>query len=116
MAGKKSRSKGAAYEREIASVVGTERTARSGKADDNDADVLHPYFFIECKRRSKLPKTLMQWWNKTIDNAEKVSKIPLLFTREDYAETMVIMRLQDFNSLVKPLEVLACKKSCKESS
>lgn len=55
MSGKKSRNKGSQFEREIANRFRTERTARNGKADGLDADIMHPELFIECKRRAKLP-------------------------------------------------------------
>lgn len=95
MSGKKSRNKGAQFEREIANRFRTERTARIGKADGQDADILHPKLFIECKRRAKLPVMLMRWWTKTSENAAKVSKTPLLVIRQDRGQELIMMELSD---------------------
>ena len=91
-----SRDKGARFEREIASVLGTERAGTKGKPDVDDADVVHPTYFVQCKRRARL--AIGAWWRETADGAERARKRPLLVVREDRGEALAIVRLKDLLS------------------
>jgi hypothetical protein len=95
--GRLSRDKGARFEREVAKALGTERTGTRGKADKEHADVVHPRFFVQCKRRAKL--SISSWWKETSEGATKAGKTPILVVREDRGEALAVMRLEDFGKL-----------------
>lgn len=94
--GKMSRNKGMRFEREIADFFGTQRMGTLGKSDDNHGDVFHHDLFIQCKRRSKLPKVIMDWWHKTNKDAIRAEKTPVVIMREDRGEALVLLRITDW--------------------
>lgn len=102
--GRGARTKGAAFERELAKYFteNTELTAkrgigqtRSGGAEVSDVDM--PILHIEAKRhkRCNIKAALRQ----AIDDANINGKIPVAITRDDRADILVTMRLDDWINL-----------------
>ena len=102
--GRGARTKGAAFERELAKYF-TENTkltakrgigqTRSGGAEVSDVDM--PRLHIEAKRhkRCNIKAALKQ----AIDDANINGKIPVAITRDDRADILVTMRLDDWIDL-----------------
>jgi len=86
-------------ETRVAKALGGDRIPYSGSAQfkDEEGDVFHKDFEIECKYRS--PKLrVIGWFKEVRKRASKSKKIPMLVVREkgthgDY----VIMELNDFS-------------------
>jgi hypothetical protein len=102
--GRGARTKGAAFERELAKYFteNTELTAkrgigqtRSGGSEVSDVDM--PILHIEAKRhkRCNIKAALRQ----AIDDANINGKIPVAITRDDRADILVTMRLDDWINL-----------------
>ena len=101
--GKKSREKGARFEREIArefrEIFGNDSRRGYQYRDGAEAgDVLNPVFFIECKRqqRCNIKAALKQAFEKCNDK----TKYPIAVTRDDNDRSIVSMDLEDFKDLV----------------
>ena len=117
--GRGARAKGAAFERELAKYF-TENTkltakrgigqTRCGGSEVSDVDM--PIVHIEAKRhkRCNIKAALKQ----AIEDANVNGKIPVAITRDDRAEILVTMRLDDwiemFNSFVHINEKSTKKK------
>lgn len=117
--GRGARTKGAAFERELAKYF-TENTkltakrgigqTRSGGAEVSDVDM--PIIHVEAKRhkRCNIKAALKQ----AIEDANVNGKIPVAITRDDRAEILVTMRLDDwidmFNSYVHVNKKVTKKK------
>ncbi len=105
--GKKSRDKGASYEREIAKLLSAELhlqiERRLGQARDGGDDLTGvPGFAIELKRRAKSPSVLTflrQAQRTVVDDAS--GRMPVLIMRGDNAPNTVTMFLIDWLELVK---------------
>lgn len=111
--GRSARIKGATFERQLAKYF-TENSpldakrgigqTRFGGAEVSDVDM--PIIHVEAKRhvRTNIKAALRQ----AIADAEKNGKIPVAITRDDRAETLCTMRLDDwihlFNAYVESLD------------
>lgn len=102
-----SRRKGAAGERELANKLkdcGYE--ARRGQqfcGKNGDADVLGiPGIHIECKRVEKL--NLEKAMNQSINDARE-GEIPTVFHRKNRMEWLVTLRMKDFMTLIKFIDL-----------
>ena len=102
--GKSARTKGASFERELAKYF-TKKTkfaakrgigqSRLGGSEVSDVDM--PILHIEAKRhkRCNIKSALKQ----AIDDANINKKIPVAITKDDRAEILVTMRLDDWIEL-----------------
>lgn len=105
MSGSFSRSKGANFERAVANmfkeVFGDDQVRRGlGQARNGSevADVDCPFFWIECKRGKKCdPKGALRQADVASKNDDRV---PVAVTKEDFADPMVTMYLEDFLELL----------------
>jgi hypothetical protein len=98
---KKSRDKGAGYEREVAAQIygetGHKLQRKLGQARDggSDLDDLGGIFVIECKRRKTLG-TVYGWLRQVIAAVKWQGQIPMVVAREDNGTSFVIIGLNDF--------------------
>lgn len=101
-----SRTKGAAFEREVASQL----RAELGKVVDAPinrvldqyreqglADIIVPPFAIECKRYAKGSNFRQEWWEQVEHAAEKADLIPALVYRFDRQATQCVVPLYAIN-------------------
>ena len=80
-------------ERRIAKFLGCQRVVCSGVR--GEGDVHHDIYHIEIKHRKKIP--FYAAWKKTVDEARKNSKTPLVIIHETGSHTcLVIMSLDEF--------------------
>lgn len=91
--GKKERTKGAQFEREVAAVLGAERVGARGRPDAEHADIVHPDCLIECKRRKDI--AIYQWWRDLRGKAQLSGKTPVLVIREDREEALMVVSLEE---------------------
>lgn len=102
--GRSARVKGATFERDLAKYI-TENTnidakrgigqTRSGGAEVSDVDI--PIFHIEAKRQKRCRiKAAMQ---QAIEDSNINGKIPVAITRDDRADTLCTMLLDDWIKL-----------------
>ncbi len=97
---KSQRTKGAAYEREVAEKLTRIFTRKVkvrrqlGQARDSGADIHLDCLLIECKRRKSL-KTLYKWMSQVVRAKVLKASQPMLIVRADNEEDLVIFRLQD---------------------
>lgn len=91
--GRKSRTKGAAYEREIANAIGARRNI--GQARDGGDDITHEGYRIEAKRRKRLA-TIEAWMAQAVASCQNDSETPIVVCRADNGESLVIMRFSDW--------------------
>ena len=90
-------------ERRIAELLGGRRVPVSGRTRGDCPDVEHPILSIECKSRKKLPA----WIEDAMKQAEasaKDGRLPVVVLHQDrapYAESLVVLRLEDFASRLK---------------
>lgn len=90
-------------ERRVAELLGGKRVPVSGRARGDCPDVEHPTLSIECKSRKKLPA----WIEHAMRQAEASARggqLPVLVLHQDhtpYAESLVVLRLEDFASHLK---------------
>ena len=90
-------------ERRIAEFLGRKRVPVSGRTRGDCPDVEHPTLSIECKSRKKLPA----WIEDAMKQAEASAKdgqLPVVVLHQDrapYAESLVVLRLEDFASHLK---------------
>ena len=90
----KSRRKGASYELEVAAELGLVRAL--GQCRDGGGDLEHPSLAIECKRYARavnVPKAMAQ----AVASAQ--GRIPVVIHRVDRSESLVTMRLSDWQAL-----------------
>ena len=87
-----------ACERRVAQFLGGRRVPVSGRTRGDCPDVEHPTLSIECKSRKKLPA----WIEDAMKQAEASAKdgqLPVVVLHQDhrpYAESLVVLRLEDF--------------------
>ena len=55
------------------------------------------HFAVECKRTEKI--SLRQWWRQARENSNEKLK-PLVITKQDREEPLVVLSLQDFLDLL----------------
>lgn len=116
--GKGSRDKGANYERKIADRfserfnINVNRTGSQERwsyyggdvhAPDGSDTILNDFFF-ELKNRENLPKTIIKWYQKAVDDAEGSYKAPVVITTKNYEDDYVFMTLDDFEKILFELE------------
>lgn len=99
MSGRKSRNKGAGYEREVVAAhiqqgIAAKKTPLSGALKDYPGDVQIAGMIGECKRRKKSFTTLYQALSQGGDAAD------ILFVRDDQQETLVVMPLEFWFTLL----------------
>lgn len=103
--GKRSRDKGAAFEREVAArfrdLTGLNDSIRRGRQDSKDRfvggthepDVVGvPGLWIEAKRVASAPR-LATWWGQAVADAEKARLDPVVVFRVDRGPIMFLMSL-----------------------
>lgn len=104
--GKSQRTKGAAYEREVAQTFNDilllpedVRVKRNiGQARDGGNDLNAGPLVIECKRRKTL--TVVEDWLAQAERAVfSGGQIPCVVARQDQGESLIIMRLDQFLDL-----------------
>ena len=105
--GRKSRDKGAVYEREIAKLLSAKLhlqiERRLGQARDGGDDLTGlPGFAVECKRRAKSPSvlTFLRQAQRTVED-DASGRFPTVIVRGDNAPSTVTMFLIDWLELVK---------------
>ena len=92
-----------ACERRVARLLGGRRVPVSGRTRGDCPDVEHPTLSIECKSRKKLPA----WIEDAMKQAEasaKDGRLPVVVLHQDrapYAESLVMLRLEDFAGHLK---------------
>ena len=96
--GKMQRTKGATFEREIANALGVKRNI--GQARDGGNDIDYPPFTIECKRYQKL-MFRPAWMRQALAACTPERPTPVVITRGDGTEAMVVMRFTDWQGLVR---------------
>lgn len=116
--GKGSRDKGANFERKIADRfserfnIDVNRTGSQERwsyyggdvhAPDGSDTILNDFFF-ELKNRENLPKTIIKWYQKAVDDAEGSYKTPVVITTKNYEDDYVFMTLDDFEKILFELE------------
>lgn len=98
--GRKSRTKGATFEREVAArfkaVFGDDVKRRLGQARDSGHDIDGTWpFVVECKRRAKIGVT--PWFAQaTVASARVPGGIPIVVMRADNEKPLVVITLDDF--------------------
>jgi len=102
--GKMQRTKGAAYEREVAKIL-SERLGRPtkrmlGQARDggHDLEQIGPWLF-ECKRRAKI--AVYDWIHQIAKAATGTWAAPIVIARADNEQSIVIMRLDDWLDMAR---------------
>ena len=92
-----------ACERKVASLMGGERIPVSGRGRGDNPDIHHELFSIEVKSR----KTIPAWLEDAMRQAEasaKDGRLPVVVLHQDrapYAESLVVLRLEDFANHLK---------------
>ena len=95
--GKMQRQKGAAFERDIAKVLGAKRNI--GQARDGGDDITVGQWRVECKRRASVGP-MAQWMAQCVAACDREGDIPLVVARGDGGEAYAIMRFADFVPLM----------------
>jgi hypothetical protein len=95
--GKMQRQKGAAFERDIAKVLGAKRNI--GQARDGGDDITVGQWRVECKRRASVGP-MAQWMAQCVAACDREGDIPIVIARGDGGEAYVITRLTDFIPLM----------------
>lgn len=68
------------------------------------ADIEHAYFSIEAKCRSRLPQTILNWYQQARRAAPR-GKIPMVVLHElnaRYEDDLVVLRAGDLKALLEP--------------
>ena len=92
-----------ACERRVAELLGGRRVPVSGRTRGDCPDIEHPYLSIECKSRKKLPAWIEDAMNQAEASA-KDGRVPVAVLHQDrapYAESLVVLRLDDFAEYLK---------------
>jgi len=101
--GKKSRVKGAGYEREVAQTVsrhlGVNVSRHLGQARDGGQDLDLPGWAIECKRRARIGNVYD--WLQQAGDAARDGEAPAVIARADNKPSVVLMYLDDWLELLK---------------
>lgn len=100
--GKYQRTRGAAFEREVANELtaqwGVKCKRNIGQARDGGDDITVLPFRIECKRRQKFAA---QPWMAQVEAATGPGEIPVVVVRGDGQDGMVVLRFRDFIKLAR---------------
>jgi len=100
--GKYQRTRGAAFEREVANELtqhwGVKCKRNIGQARDGGDDISVPPFRIECKRRQRFAA---QPWMQQAEKASAPGDIPVVIVRADGQDGMVVLRFHDFIKLAR---------------
>jgi hypothetical protein len=106
--GKRQRTKGAAYEREVArffsAAFGQDFQRNIGQARDGGNDIDVGPLVVECKRRKNLKGMedfLKQALAAAVERGQNPS-IPVVVMRADEGQSMVLCALPDFVRMVTP--------------
>ena len=94
--GKISKQRGKAIELAIAKYMGCKRNHFEPE------DLQHPLLSIECKHRKELSKTIKKWMAQA-EAAAGTGKIPCVVMheeRQEYKNSLVIMRLKDLKDII----------------
>ena len=92
-----------ACERNVAALLGGRRIPVSGRGRGDNPDIHHELFSIEVKSR----KTIPAWLEDAMRQAEtsvKDGRLPVVVLHQDrtpYAESLVVLRLEDFAGYLK---------------
>ena len=92
-----------ACERKVAALLGGRRIPVSGRGRGDNPDIHHELFSIEVKSR----KTIPAWLEDAMRQAEALAKderLPVVVLHQDrtpYAESLVVLRLEDFAGYLK---------------
>jgi hypothetical protein len=96
--GRRNRTKGAEFEREVAArlseILGVIVKRKLGAARDGGDDIQVGPYSIECKRRKAT--AVDDWMRQAEENAAKTGRIPVVVTRADRREAIYCMRERDF--------------------
>ena len=95
--GKSQRTKGATFEREIANALGVKRNIEQSRDGGNDIDF--PPYTIECKRYSNTAFR-WEWMHQAIAACTPERPTPVVVSRVDRGEALVVMRFKDWQALV----------------
>lgn len=90
-----SRTRGKNFELAVAKIVGAKRNHFESE------DLKHPVYSFECKHRKKLSAQIKKWFGQCTRAAG--SRIPILVMHEErqkYRDSLVVMRLSDFKSIM----------------
>lgn len=101
-----SKQKGARFERELAKMLrehGFENARRSAQYCGNTgqaADVVDaiPGYHIEAKHQEKMH--LYDWMAQAVRDAESTGETPIVIHKQNYKDTLVTMRFEDFMNLI----------------
>jgi hypothetical protein len=103
--GRRSRTKGATFEREISKALAEimpdekiQRGIQSRFGGREYADVECPFFHVECKRGKKT--NIKAAMRQAIDDLGDKPKMPVAITRDDRESALVTMLLDDWLELV----------------
>lgn len=92
-----------ACERRIASILGGRRIPVSGRGRGDNPDIEHPTLSVEVKARATFPA----WLEDALRQAEcsaqngKIPTVVLHQDRQQYADSLCVLRLEDLAKLVK---------------
>jgi hypothetical protein len=92
-----------ACERRIAELLGGQRIPVTGRQRGDVPDIEHVALSIEVKSRKSLPVWLLSALNQA-QAASKNGKVPVVVLHQDrtpYAESLVLLRLEDFAGYLK---------------
>ena len=102
MNGRGKRNKGAAGERELASILkdhlGFEVKRNLGQARDGADDITIQKFRIEVKRQERLQ---VDKWSEQVESCSKSGEIPILAYRRNGQPWRVCLKLDDFIPLMR---------------
>ena len=102
MAGRMSRNKGAAAERELAAILSDELgfvvKRKLGQARDSGDDIQVGKFRIEAKRRETLA---LPAWCRQIEEHCGPGEVPVVAYRQNGQPWRIVMKLQDFLPLMR---------------
>jgi Holliday junction resolvase len=101
-AGKSARNKGAAGERELAALLSDELGVvvkrKLGQARDGGDDIQVGRFRIEVKRRERLQ---VVEWCKQVEACSGPSEVPVLAFRRNGEPWRVVLRVEDFITMLR---------------
>ncbi len=102
MTGKKSRNKGAAFEREVARMIhehlgiDVRRNLTQYQEKGHGDLVGWPGVLIECKRHAATTRAQVEaWWQETLQAAEQAKAHPVLIYKTDRHPIRVVLRASD---------------------
>jgi len=85
------------FERYVAEQLGGRRIPVSGVSSGFKGDVLHDWFFVECKWGKQIPKTIMNWFSRADGQNKDKGKVVLVVMKpRGVREEFVLLRFRDF--------------------